>query len=138
VVLSRENAIPVAASERIGAVLVRQNRPGQCTWTSIMLMSARPEERGGSHDVIRLGGETAVVVPLQEYRMLAALRERASADEIEEAELAPPSPSTRRGRPLAGPAAPFPMRRPWLNCSAAAGDDRLAARRAGICAPVHG
>jgi hypothetical protein len=37
--------------------------------------------------VIRLGGETAVVVPLQEYRLLAALRERASADEIEEAEI---------------------------------------------------
>jgi hypothetical protein len=52
-----------------------------------MLMSARPEEHGGGHDVIRLGGETAVVVPLQEYRMLAALRERASADEIEEAEI---------------------------------------------------
>jgi hypothetical protein len=52
-----------------------------------MLMSARPEEHGGRHDVIRLGGETAVVVPLQEYRMLAALRERASVGEIEEAEI---------------------------------------------------
>jgi hypothetical protein len=52
-----------------------------------MLMSARPEEHGGSHDVIRLGGETAVVVPLQEYRMLTALRERASVGEIEEAEI---------------------------------------------------
>jgi hypothetical protein len=52
-----------------------------------MLVSARPEEYGGSHDMIRLGGETAVVVPLQEYRMLAALRERASAGEIEEAEI---------------------------------------------------
>ena len=35
--------------------------------------------------MIHLGGETAVVVPLGEYRMLAALRERASAEEIEEA-----------------------------------------------------
>jgi hypothetical protein len=52
-----------------------------------MLMSARPEEHGGSHDMIHLGGETAVVVPLHEYRMLAALRERASAEEVEEAEL---------------------------------------------------
>jgi len=87
VVLSRESAIPIAACKRIGAVQVRQNLPGQCAWTSIILMSARPAEHGGSHDVIRLGGETAVVVPLQEYRMLAALRERASADEIEEAEI---------------------------------------------------
>jgi len=37
--------------------------------------------------MIRLGGETAVVVPLDEYRLLAALRERASAAEIEEAEI---------------------------------------------------
>jgi hypothetical protein len=50
-------------------------------------MSARAEERGDDHDVIHLGGETAVVVPLQEYRMLAALRERATAEEIEEAEI---------------------------------------------------
>jgi len=52
-----------------------------------MPMSASPDERGGGHDVIHLGGETAVVVPLDEYRMLAALRERASAGEIEEAEI---------------------------------------------------
>jgi hypothetical protein len=51
-------------------------------------MSARPGEHGGSHDVVHLGGETAVVIPLDEYRMLAALRDRASADEIEEAEIA--------------------------------------------------
>ena len=35
--------------------------------------------------MIHLGGETAVVVPLHEYRMLAALEERASAAEIEAA-----------------------------------------------------
>jgi hypothetical protein len=52
-----------------------------------MFISARPAEHGDDHDVIHLGGETAVVVPLHEYRMLAALRERASADEIEEAEI---------------------------------------------------
>ena len=52
-----------------------------------MPMSASPDERSGGHDVIHLGGETAVVVPLDEYRMLAALRERASAGEIEEAEI---------------------------------------------------
>ena len=37
--------------------------------------------------MIHLGGETAVVVPLQEYGMLAALRKRASAEEIGEAEI---------------------------------------------------
>jgi hypothetical protein len=52
-----------------------------------MLMSALPEGHGDGHDVIHLGGETAVVVPLHEYRMLAALRERASAAEIEQAEI---------------------------------------------------
>ena len=52
-----------------------------------MLMSARPEEHGDDHNVIHLGDETAVVVPLHDYRVLAALRERASADEIEEAEM---------------------------------------------------
>jgi hypothetical protein len=70
-----------------GAAQASQNLPAQRVWTSIALMSARPEEHGGSHDVIRLGGETAVVVPLDEYRMLATLRDRASADEIEEAEI---------------------------------------------------
>jgi hypothetical protein len=52
-----------------------------------MLMSARPAEYGDRHDVIHLGGEAAVVVPLHEYRMLTALRERASAEEIEGAEV---------------------------------------------------
>ena len=52
-----------------------------------MFMSARPAAHGDDHDVIHLGGETAVVVPLHEYRMLATLRERASAEEIEEAEI---------------------------------------------------
>jgi hypothetical protein len=41
----------------------------------------------GGTNVIRLGGETAVVVPLQEYRMLTALRDRAAAEEIEAAEV---------------------------------------------------
>jgi len=52
-----------------------------------MFMSARPAEHGDGHDLIHLGGETAVVVPLDEYRMLETLRERASAEEIEEAEI---------------------------------------------------
>jgi hypothetical protein len=49
-------------------------------------MSAQPSEPD-SHDVIRLGGETAVVVPVHEYRTLKALRDRASAEQVEEAEI---------------------------------------------------
>ena len=63
------------------------NRPGQRSRTSIILMSAWPAECGDDHDVIHLGGEAAVVVPLHEYGMLAALRKRASAEEIAEAEI---------------------------------------------------
>ena len=49
-------------------------------------MGAQPSEQD-SHDVIRLGGEMAVVVPVHEYRMLKALRDRASAEQVEEAEI---------------------------------------------------
>ena len=49
-------------------------------------MSAQPSEHD-SHDVIRLGGETAVVVPMHEYHTLKALRDRASAEQVEEAEI---------------------------------------------------
>jgi hypothetical protein len=49
-------------------------------------MSAQPSEIDG-HDVIRLGDETAVVVPIEEYRLLRALRDRASAEDVEEAEM---------------------------------------------------
>jgi hypothetical protein len=51
-------------------------------------MSAQPSGPVDGHDVIRLGDETAVVVPIEEYRTLRALRDRACAEEIEEAELA--------------------------------------------------
>jgi hypothetical protein len=44
-------------------------------------VSAQPSEHDG-HDVIRLGGETAVVVPTHEYDTLKALRDRASAEEV--------------------------------------------------------
>jgi prevent-host-death family protein len=43
-------------------------------------------EHGDSHTVVQRGGETAVLVPVDEYRMLTALRDRASAEEIEMAE----------------------------------------------------
>ena len=49
-------------------------------------MSAQPSQHD-SHDVIRLGGETAVLVPVHEYRTLKALRDRASAEQVEEAEI---------------------------------------------------
>lgn len=48
-------------------------------------MSAQPSEHDG-HDVIRLGGEAAVVVPMHEYRTLKALRDRAAPGELDEAE----------------------------------------------------
>jgi hypothetical protein len=48
-------------------------------------MSAQQWERDG-HSVIRLGDETAVVVPLAEYRRVKALEEIATAEEIDEAE----------------------------------------------------
>jgi hypothetical protein len=51
-----------------------------------MLMGAQPSEHSNGHDVIHLGGETAVVVPMDEYRRLKALERRASQDELEEAE----------------------------------------------------
>jgi hypothetical protein len=49
-------------------------------------MRAQPSEHD-SHDVIRLSGETAVVVPVHEYRTLKALRDCASAEQVEEAEI---------------------------------------------------
>jgi hypothetical protein len=49
-------------------------------------MSAQPDDIAADHDVIHLGGETAVVVPLEEYRLLKALRKRATPEEIEDAE----------------------------------------------------
>jgi hypothetical protein len=45
-------------------------------------LSAQPS-RHDSHDVIRLGGETAVVVPVHEYQTLKALRDRSSAEQVE-------------------------------------------------------
>jgi hypothetical protein len=48
-------------------------------------VSAQPSQHD-SHDVIRLGGETAVVVPVREYHTLKAPRDRAS-EQVEEAEI---------------------------------------------------
>jgi hypothetical protein len=46
-------------------------------------MSAQPED--DTHELIHLGGETAVVVPLGEYRTLKVLRDAATAADIEDA-----------------------------------------------------
>jgi hypothetical protein len=48
-------------------------------------MTAQPSEHDG-HGIIRLGGETGVVVTLHEYRTLKALRDRATPSELDEAE----------------------------------------------------
>lgn len=53
-------------------------------------MTTRPAEAAnvGPHEVIHLGGEAAVVVPVAEYRRLRALEQIASAREREDAETA--------------------------------------------------
>lgn len=47
-------------------------------------MSAQPHEQDG-HDVIHLGGQAAVVVPLEEYWLLKALKDQATQEELDEA-----------------------------------------------------
>ena len=58
-------------------------RPQFARYRSVM--SAQPSEHDG-HNVIRLGGEAAVVVPMHEYRTLKALKDRAAPGELDEAE----------------------------------------------------
>jgi len=50
-------------------------------------MSAEPAERTEQHQMIRLGGEDAVIVPMDEYRLLAALRKRATQQELDDASM---------------------------------------------------
>jgi hypothetical protein len=50
-------------------------------------MSAQSTESADQHDVIHLGGEAAVVVPMDEYRRLRALELRASVEGLEAAEV---------------------------------------------------
>jgi len=52
---------------------------------SITTMSAQASEHDG-HGVIHLGVETAVVVPMHEYRTLRALKDRATSRDLDEAE----------------------------------------------------
>ena len=53
-------------------------------------MTAQPAGSAGisPHEVIHLGGEAAVVVPVAEYRRLRALEQLASPQELEGAEAA--------------------------------------------------
>jgi hypothetical protein len=53
-------------------------------------MTAQPAGPAGTgpHEVIHLGGESAVVVPVAEYRRLRALDQLASPQEREDAETA--------------------------------------------------
>ena len=64
--------------------------------------TAQPPD-SGAHDVIHLGGEAAVVVPLAEYRRLRALARLASPDDLDGAEAAAASEEYREwlaaGRP---------------------------------------
>ena len=101
-------------------------------------MSARPEEHGDDHDVINLGGETAVVVPLHEYRMLAALRERASAAEIEEAEIDAAIAEHEAWKAVGQPGGTIAHEVAIAELLGAASEGRLAACRAGVSATVHG
>jgi hypothetical protein len=60
---------------------------GPCT---VGGMTAEPAGAAGpsQHEVIHLGGEAAVVVPVAEYRRLRALEQLASPQELEGAEAA--------------------------------------------------
>jgi hypothetical protein len=49
-------------------------------------MTAQPDEPDG-HEVIHLGGESAVIVPIDEYQVLKALKANATPDEVELAEM---------------------------------------------------
>lgn len=47
-------------------------------------MPIQPDSARGAHEQIHLGGETAVIVPLDEYQLLDALRKRATEEDLEE------------------------------------------------------
>ena len=74
--------------------------------STLATMSAQPDgspDPAEPYDVIHLGGETAVVVPVAEYRRLRALEQLASAEELERAGAAAATESYREwiaaGRP---------------------------------------
>jgi hypothetical protein len=67
-----------------------RDRPGRRVTgqSSTARSAAEPPAGSGAHDVIHLGGEAAVVVPLAEYRRLRALARLASPDDLDGAEAA--------------------------------------------------
>jgi hypothetical protein len=99
-------------------------------------MSAQPSEHD-SHDVIRLGGETALVVPMHEYHTLKALRDRASAEQVEEAEIdaaiAEHEAWKAAGRPGLKSHEEF-----MAEVFGGSGEDHLVRDRAGDLRPLHG
>lgn len=54
---------------------------------SVSAMSTQPEGDPDPYEVIHLGGEAAAIVPLSDLRRLQAVRRRASAELLEEAEI---------------------------------------------------
>jgi hypothetical protein len=50
-------------------------------------MSVQPADSAEPYEVIHLGGETAVIVPLAELRRLRAVERHASAEALEDAEV---------------------------------------------------
>jgi hypothetical protein len=67
--------------------------PGMVSWVSSIVarMTAQPIDPAagpdvGSYDMIHLGDQTAVVVPLADFLRLRALERHASAEELEDAE----------------------------------------------------
>ena len=100
-------------------------------------MNAQSTEATDQHDVIHLGGEAAVVVPMDEYRRLRALELRASAEDLEAAE-ADAVLQTHREWVAAGRPGPVSHEERWPSCSTATGEDRVAAEGQGFCPPLYG
>jgi DNA-binding XRE family transcriptional regulator len=67
-----------------GALSYVQTRCHRALYDGVV--TPQPAEAFDQHDVIHLGGETAVVVPVDEYRKLRALERLAPPDELEAAE----------------------------------------------------
>jgi hypothetical protein len=97
-------------------------------------MSAQQPEQEG-HSVIRLGDETAVVVPLDEYRRFKALERHASPDDLEMADAEAAMAEYREWTRRDGPARSR-TRSSWPSCLATPGEGQLVAGRSGIRPPV--
>jgi len=74
---------------------------------------------------------------MHEYRTLKALRDRASAVQVEEAEI-DAAIAEHEAWKAAGRPAGSHTRSSWLRCSTAPGEDHLVRDRAGDLRPLHG